>query len=73
MANGGAAFAGVAVYAWHCNRDGNYSLYSSGIENRQRARRWGGAPGSAGRGAPPSGGMAPPDRLTVASPIAPAR
>jgi protocatechuate 3,4-dioxygenase beta subunit len=23
--------AGYAVYLWHCNRDGNYSLYSNGI------------------------------------------
>ena len=30
MANGNAVFAGVAVYVWHCNRDGNYSLYSDG-------------------------------------------
>ena len=26
-----AALAGAVVYAWHCDRDGNYSLYSSGL------------------------------------------
>ncbi|MCZ2830546.1 intradiol ring-cleavage dioxygenase [Modestobacter sp. VKM Ac-2986] len=31
LANGGAPFAGVAVYVWHCDRDGGYSLYSEGI------------------------------------------
>ncbi|WP_424937368.1 MULTISPECIES: intradiol ring-cleavage dioxygenase [Bacteria] len=33
MANGDAPFAGVAVYAWHCNAQGEYSMYSSGLEN----------------------------------------
>ena len=33
MANGNVPFAGAAVYAWHCDADGNYSMYSSGIEN----------------------------------------
>lgn len=23
--------AGYAIYLWHCNRDGGYSMYSSGI------------------------------------------
>ncbi|SDT38609.1 intradiol ring-cleavage dioxygenase [Actinoplanes derwentensis] len=31
LAESAAAFAGVAVYLWHCNRDGDYSLYSTGI------------------------------------------
>ncbi|WP_328470069.1 3,4-dioxygenase subunit beta [Actinoplanes sp. NBC_00393] len=31
LAKSGAAFAGVAVYVWHCNRAGEYSLYSAGI------------------------------------------
>ncbi len=31
LAKGGAAFAGVAVYVWHCTREGGYSLYSDGI------------------------------------------
>ncbi len=25
----GAALSGAAVYVWHCDRDGNYSLYST--------------------------------------------
>lgn len=33
MANGDAAFADVAVYAWHCDAEGRYSMYSSGVEN----------------------------------------
>ncbi|MCI1017045.1 intradiol ring-cleavage dioxygenase [Microbacterium sp. C5A9] len=33
MANGGVPFAGVAVYAWHCTAAGEYSLYSSGLED----------------------------------------
>lgn len=33
MTKSGAGFAGVAVYVWHCNRDGNYSLYSDGLTN----------------------------------------
>ncbi|GAA1608973.1 3,4-dioxygenase subunit beta [Actinoplanes couchii] len=33
-----AAFAGVAVYAWHCDRDGNYSLYSTGITGENYLR-----------------------------------
>jgi protocatechuate 3,4-dioxygenase beta subunit len=28
-----APLAGAAVYAWHCDRDGNYSLYSSGLSD----------------------------------------
>lgn len=34
IVNAGAScssVAGAAVYLWHCDRDGNYSLYSSGI------------------------------------------
>jgi len=38
LANGGAAFAGVAVYVWHCDRDGNYSLYSEGITDQNYLR-----------------------------------
>ncbi|MBO9625113.1 MAG: intradiol ring-cleavage dioxygenase [Microbacterium sp.] len=33
MANGNAPFAGVAVYAWHCTATGEYSMYSSGLED----------------------------------------
>jgi protocatechuate 3,4-dioxygenase beta subunit len=34
----GAAVTGAAVYAWHCNRDGNYSLYSTGITDQNYLR-----------------------------------
>jgi protocatechuate 3,4-dioxygenase beta subunit len=33
MANGDAPFAGVAVYAWHCDAQGRYSMYSDGVED----------------------------------------
>lgn len=32
LANGGVPFEGVAVYAWHCDAQGRYSMYSSGVE-----------------------------------------
>jgi len=38
LANGGAPFAGVAVYVWHCDAGGNYSLYSSGVEDQNYLR-----------------------------------
>ncbi|XVU25993.1 intradiol ring-cleavage dioxygenase [Actinoplanes sp. CA-054009] len=38
MANDNAAFKGVAVYVWHCDRDGNYSLYSEGITGENYLR-----------------------------------
>ena len=34
----GAPFAGVAVYVWHCTRDGGYSLYSAGVEDQNYLR-----------------------------------
>lgn len=34
----GAAMVGAGVYLWHCDRDGNYSLYSQGIENENYLR-----------------------------------
>jgi protocatechuate 3,4-dioxygenase beta subunit len=34
----GDALTGAAVYLWHCNRDGLYSLYSSGVENENYLR-----------------------------------
>jgi protocatechuate 3,4-dioxygenase beta subunit len=37
-ANGYAAMEGVAVYLWHCDRDGNYSMYSQGVENENYLR-----------------------------------
>ena len=38
LANGGVPFAGVAVYVWHCDRDGGYSLYSDGITDQNYLR-----------------------------------
>ena len=34
----GAALEGRGVYLWHCDRDGNYSLYSRGVENENYLR-----------------------------------
>ncbi|SEJ70749.1 intradiol ring-cleavage dioxygenase [Demequina mangrovi] len=31
MANGGVPMAGAAVYAWHCDAAGRYSMYSDGV------------------------------------------
>lgn len=33
LANGSVPFEGVAVYAWHCTAAGEYSMYSSGLED----------------------------------------
>jgi protocatechuate 3,4-dioxygenase beta subunit len=30
--------SGAAVYVWHCDRDGRYSMYSAGIENENYLR-----------------------------------
>ncbi len=38
LANGGVPFAGVAVYVWHCDREGRYSMYSSGVEDQNYLR-----------------------------------
>jgi protocatechuate 3,4-dioxygenase beta subunit len=38
MANGDGPFTGAAVYVWHCDADGGYSMYSSGIENESYLR-----------------------------------
>ena len=38
LADGGAAYEGAAVYAWHCNRDGEYSMYSEGITQENYLR-----------------------------------
>jgi len=38
LAAGGSAFAGVAVYVWHCDREGRYSLYSEGAEDQNYLR-----------------------------------
>lgn len=37
-ASTGDAMAGAAVYLWHCDRDGNYSLYSRGVEDENYLR-----------------------------------
>lgn len=34
----GAILPGAAVYLWHCNNQGQYSLYSSGLENENYLR-----------------------------------
>ncbi|WP_432841925.1 intradiol ring-cleavage dioxygenase [Dactylosporangium sp. CA-092794] len=38
LAAGGAPFAGVAVYVWHCDREGRYSLYSPGVTDQNYLR-----------------------------------
>lgn len=38
LANGGSAFAGVAVYVWHCTREGGYSLYSEEVADQNFLR-----------------------------------
>ena len=38
MANNNAAFTNVAVYVWHCDAAGGYSMYSDGIENETYLR-----------------------------------
>jgi protocatechuate 3,4-dioxygenase beta subunit len=37
-ATSGDALSGAAVYVWHCDRDGNYSLYSQAIANENYLR-----------------------------------
>jgi protocatechuate 3,4-dioxygenase beta subunit len=32
------AMVGAAVYVWHCDRDGSYSMYSSGVEDENYLR-----------------------------------
>jgi protocatechuate 3,4-dioxygenase beta subunit len=38
VANGGTPFAGTAVYVWHCDREGRYSLYSEGVTDHNYLR-----------------------------------
>ncbi|MEF3120101.1 intradiol ring-cleavage dioxygenase, partial [Kocuria flava] len=38
LAGGGVPFAGVAVYVWHCDREGRYSLYSEGVTEENYLR-----------------------------------
>jgi protocatechuate 3,4-dioxygenase beta subunit len=35
---GCASIAGAAVYLWHCDRDGNYSMYASGLTKENYLR-----------------------------------
>ncbi|WP_035855321.1 intradiol ring-cleavage dioxygenase [Cryptosporangium arvum] len=38
VANGNKPFANVAVYVWHCDREGRYSLYSDGVTGENYLR-----------------------------------
>ncbi len=38
LAAGCAPLAGAAVYLWHCDREGRYSLYSEGVTNENYLR-----------------------------------
>ena len=38
LANGGGGFRGVAVYVWHCDREGRYSMYSDGATGENYLR-----------------------------------
>jgi protocatechuate 3,4-dioxygenase beta subunit len=37
-ANGCVPLAGAAVYAWHCDKDGKYSMYDAGLGNENYLR-----------------------------------
>lgn len=37
-ANGCTPLAGAAVYAWHCDKDGKYSMYDAGLRNENYLR-----------------------------------
>ncbi|AQQ15169.1 Chlorocatechol 1,2-dioxygenase [Corynebacterium glaucum] len=38
MVNGNAPMSGAAVYIWHCDASGGYSMYSSGLEDETYLR-----------------------------------
>jgi protocatechuate 3,4-dioxygenase beta subunit len=38
LADGCVPYAGAAVYAWHCDREGRYSMYSQGVEGENYLR-----------------------------------
>ena len=38
LANACEPFAGAAIYAWHCDQAGRYSMYSQGVENENYLR-----------------------------------
>jgi protocatechuate 3,4-dioxygenase beta subunit len=48
LAKGGSAYQGAAVYVWHCDREGRYSMYSNGVtdENYLRGVQVAGADGT---------------------------
>jgi protocatechuate 3,4-dioxygenase beta subunit len=48
LSDGGKPLAGAAVYVWHCDREGRYSMYSEGVtgENYLRGVQEAGADGS---------------------------
>jgi protocatechuate 3,4-dioxygenase beta subunit len=38
LADNGAPYEGVAVYVWHCDREGRYSMYSDGVTDQNYLR-----------------------------------
>lgn len=38
LADGNAPLAGVAVYVWHCDREGRHSMYSEGVNDENYLR-----------------------------------
>ena len=38
IANGCTPYVGAAMYAWHCTREGGYSLYSAGVKDQNFLR-----------------------------------
>ena len=38
LADGGKPYEGAAVYVWHCDREGRYSLYSDGVTDQNYLR-----------------------------------
>ncbi|GIH23340.1 hypothetical protein Aph01nite_16500 [Acrocarpospora phusangensis] len=36
--DGGSAYAGAAIYLWHCDREGRYSMYSDGVTEENYLR-----------------------------------
>ena len=38
LSEGGSALAGAAIYLWHCDREGRYSLYGDGVTDQNYLR-----------------------------------
>jgi protocatechuate 3,4-dioxygenase beta subunit len=38
LSKGCSAYSGAAVYLWHCDRDGNYSMYAAAVANENYLR-----------------------------------